>query len=156
MLFRSATLNLADFVFYTNFEAVHEQLQDGEMVVTEIQCVDIGRHEPFTAYVKNFIPNNCLIFPTHLADEILFDSHIAYEDWDFLLSAASKVPMRHLPIFGPRIHKNSADDVEQRGKSNNAKLVECYIKTYEMHPPPNPLVAQLRRELFSSVGLDIG
>ncbi|HEY8034645.1 MAG TPA: glycosyltransferase family A protein [Methylobacter sp.] len=144
-----------DQIYYTNFEVVHEKLDGGESCITEVQVIDIGGYDSSTVYVKNFIPNNCLVFPRRLASEITFDTNIAYEDWDFILSACASTSLKHLPIFGPRIHKNADDDSEQRGKSNQAGLLECYIKIYGKHPPLNRSVAMLRQELFSSINLDI-
>lgn len=144
-----------DQVFYTNFEVVNEKLDGGVNRITETQVVDIGGYNSSMVYVKNFIPNNCLVFPGRLASEIAFDIDIAYEDWDFILSACASAPLMHLPIFGPRIHKNTDEDSVQRGKSNQDGLLECYIKIYGKHPPLNHSVAMLRKELFSSINLDI-
>lgn len=145
----------SDQIFYTNFEVVNEKVEGGKVCVTEVQRIDIGAHDPNGVYVKNFIPNNCLIFPKRLASEIVFDVHIAYEDWDFILSACARAPLKHLPIFGPMIHKITGDDWSPRGKTNDAKLLDSYIRTYGKHPPPNQFVASSRQELFSTIGLDI-
>ncbi len=142
-------------LYYTNCEVVNEKLVDGLTQITDVQSVDLSGYDTSRVYVKNFIPNNCVIFPGRLATEITFESQIAYEDWDFILSACAKAPLKYLPIFGPKIHKMTADDWQPRGKSNDDKLLDSYIKIYGRHPPPNPSVALWRKELFASVGLDI-
>ena len=140
-------------IYYTNFQVVHEKLDDDCIIETEM--IDVGGYDPSTVYVKNFIPNNCLVFPKRLAVDITFDKHIAYEDWDFILSACAYAPLQHLSIFGPRIHKNNNEESVQRGKSNETGLIDCYIKVYGKHPPINHSIAIQRQELFSSINLDI-
>jgi predicted O-linked N-acetylglucosamine transferase (SPINDLY family) len=144
-----------DQVYYTNCEVVHEKFNGEEICITETQVIDIEGYDSSMVYVKNFIPNNCLVFPRRLAIEITFDAQIAYEDWDFILSACASAELKHLPIFGPRIHKNADEDSLQRGKTNEAGLLECYIKIYSKHPPLNSSVAMQRQEIFSSIDLDI-
>ena len=150
-----AGISVPDQVFYTNFEIVNEKSDGAEMVVTEMQSMDLAGQDPARVYVKNFIPNNCLIFPGRLAAEITFDADIAYEDWDFIISACAKMRLVHLPVQGPRIHKNTTEMTDQRGKKNETGLVECYTKIYGKHPPPDQAVSTWRRELFASIGLDI-
>jgi glycosyltransferase involved in cell wall biosynthesis len=143
-----------DQIYYTNFEVIHENLNGEDCCVTETQVIDIGGYDASMVYVKNFIPNNCLIFPSRLSKEITFDTEIAYEDWDFILSAYASSELKHLPISGPRIHKNISN-INQRGKLNETGLIDCYIKVYERHPALNLSIAMQRQELFSSIGLDI-
>ena len=142
-------------IYYTNFEVIYENSNDKGCINTEIQVIDIGVYEPSSLYVKNFIPNNCLIFSKTLASNITFDTDIAYEDWDFTLSACAYFPLMHLPIFGPRIHKYTNAGSIQRGKSNEDGLIDCYIKIYGKHPPINQLIAAQRKEFFSFSNLDI-
>ena len=142
-------------VYYTNFETVNEAVVDNQITLLQTDARDIAEQDADRVYVKNFIPNNCLIYPKRLAQEIRFDSAIAYEDWDFILSACKKIPLQHLAINGPRIHKNNSADVAPRGKSNDPSLLECYLAIYTKHPSPNEHLTTLRKELFSSIGLNL-
>lgn len=144
-----------DHILYTNFEVAYQNTDSNENEIVDIQKMDITGYSSANVYVKNFIPNNCLIFPAKLASQISFDSHIAYEDWDFILSACAITSLEHLPVFGPVIHKYLTTRSEQRGQSNEAGLLECYIKIYNKHPPKNQAIATLRQELFTSIGLKI-
>lgn len=142
-------------IFYTNCEVLNEGGAAGGVAAEAPQFIDLSGFPPAWAYVKNFIPNNCQIFPRAIAEKIRFEPTIAYEDWDFLLSACAHGALQHLPIAGPVIHKNVSEGGEHRGEKNQAGLLECYIKVYARHPPPSLQVAEQRRLLFSSVGVDI-
>lgn len=138
-------------IYYTNCEVLNEGGEQPEPP----QFIDISGFPPAWAYVKNFIPNNCQVFPRTIAEKIRFDPAIAYEDWDYLLSACAHGELCHVPIGGPVIHKNVAKGGEHRGEKNQTGLLECYIKVYGKHPPITLQVAELRRQLFSSVGIEI-
>jgi hypothetical protein len=144
----------ADEICYTNFELVNDGIALGDSPVA-IQSVDIAGLDPDSVQVKNFIPNNCQVFPRQLLAGIEFDPSIAYEDWDFLLSACRRGSLRHLPVLGPRIHKSGGADIERRGQKNEAGLLECYLRIYAKHPPRDDRIAERRRQLFASLGLEL-
>lgn len=141
--------------FYTNLEVVNEQLDGANIITEQTNKIDIPSQDPAQVYVKNFIPNNCVIYPQRLASEIRFDPAIPYEDWDFILNAYDKIPLQHMPIYGPKIHKNKSTEALQRGKSNESTLLQCYLAVYGKHPSPNPQIAAMRHDLFSSLDLDL-
>ncbi len=147
--------NTPSQVFYTNFEIVNELTEAEKITTTQISPVDISAQAATSVFIKNFIPNNCLIFPKKLASEIQFDAAIPYEDWDFILSACGKMPLHHLPVYGPKIHKNDSAESVQRGKSNESSLLNCYLSVYTRHPAPTPQIAAMRTALFSSLGLNL-
>lgn len=132
---------------YTNFEVVDPSTEP------QTWAIDLAPINPVQVWVKNFIPNNCLIYPRELLGKVQFDAHVAYEDWDFVLAAHSLVPLNHLPIYGPVVHKNAAE--VHRGSENNSKLLECYLRIYAKFPPHSAMVVSMRRALFESVGLEI-
>jgi glycosyltransferase involved in cell wall biosynthesis len=117
--------------------------------------INLSFNEKEDLWVKNFIPNNCIIYPRKLAQTIKYEENLAYEDWDYLLSAASQSDLLHLPISGPIIYKNSGSEIIHRGESNQNKLLECYTKIYQKHLPPNQNVLFKRKNLFNSIGIDI-
>lgn len=140
-------------IAYTNFEVlddaagVHSAAPAG-------QAIDLAGVDPAWAYVKNFIPNNCQVFPRALIEGVQFDAALAYEDWDFLLSACDRGRLKHLPVLGPRVHKH-VPGTEHRGEKNDSRLVECYLAVYGRHAAPTPQVAEQRRQLFAAIGLDL-
>jgi len=140
-------------IAYTNFEVLDDAAGAGADAPAS-QPVDLGGLDPNWVYVKNFIPNNCQVFPRTLLEGLAFDASLPYEDWDFLLSACGKGQLRHLPVPGPCVHKN-VPGTEHRGQKNDSRLVECYLAVYGRHPAPNPQVAEQRRQLFASIGLDL-
>jgi len=143
-------LSATDIV-YTNFEVIHE---DGSGQELKREAIDVGPYPWWWVYVKNFIPNNCVVYPRQVLQDVRFDTVVAYEDWDFLLAAARHGALRHLPIYGPGVYKNQAED--SRGDSNNSRLLECYIHIYNKYPPVLPEVERQRAQLFASIGVDIG
>lgn len=138
-------------IVYTNFEVIYE---DGTGEELKCEAIDISSYPWWWVYVKNFIPNNCVVYPRRGLSDIQFDPTVAYEDWDFLLAAADHGNLRHLPIFGPAVYKNQSED--SRGDSNNSHLLECYVHIYKKYPPVLPEVEYQRAQLFRSIGLDIG
>lgn len=142
-------------IFFTNCEVVNERLVDGDPVEENVNTIDLSVFDPRRVYVKNFIPNNCLVYPPGVLDGIEHDTQLAYEDWEFLLSACERAKLCHIPIFGPRIHKSIDSDWEQRGKSNEQQLFRCYLKIYAKHPAPNADVAAWRKALFADLGFNL-
>jgi GalNAc5-diNAcBac-PP-undecaprenol beta-1,3-glucosyltransferase len=145
----------AEQVFYTNFEVVSEQVDGTQIVTGQGRKIDLSAQMAAGVYIKNFVPNNGVIYPRKLAAEICFDAAIPYEDWDFLLSAYDRMPLRHLPLYGPKIHTNASSESEQRGKNNESTLLQCYLAVYGKHQAPTAQISTLRRDLFASLGLDL-
>jgi glycosyltransferase involved in cell wall biosynthesis len=142
-------------IYYTNFQVVNEKIGLKSIDFIDMKSIDLSGYDPLNVFTKNFIPNNCLIYPRQLIADKTFDLHLPYEDWDFLLSACTTAPLRHLSIYGPRVHKNVSEGWEQRGKKNDDRLLDCYVDVYSKHPPPTPFAAAARRELFNSINIDI-
>ena len=135
-------------ILFTNFEVIHEHA-GGELVP-----VDLAPFALEQVWIKNFIPNNCLVYPSSVVKDLSYDESIAYEDWDFVLSAHALAALRHVPVNGPLIYKNANAEQAARGEENNAHLLECYIRTYKKHPA-TPAVREQRKAFFAGVGIDI-
>jgi glycosyltransferase involved in cell wall biosynthesis len=133
-------------ILFTNFEVIHEHENN------TITGVNLGAFPLEQVWIKNFIPNNCLIFPYSELSGVNFDETIAYEDWDFVMSAHSRTPLRHLESGGPLIYKNVQE--ESRGEKNNQHLLECYVRAYKKYPATQTIRDQ-RKAFFESVGIDI-
>jgi len=135
-------------ILFTNFEVIHEH-EDGRVIP-----MDLAAFTPEHVWIKNFIPNNCVIYPYSQLADVWYDETIAYEDWDFLLSAHTNAPLRHVPTYGPVIYKNANAEEANRGEKNNAQLLECYVRTYRKHSA-TPTIREQRKGFFYSVGIDL-
>jgi hypothetical protein len=137
-------------IFFTNY-VVEEQGDE-----PRISAVDLSPLLIDQVWAKNFIPNNCVIYDSATVQSIQYDKDMAYEDWDYLLSAFEKSIPVHLPIFGPLIYKNSDGIQEHRGELNNSeRLFQCYINIYKKHPARNAYGEACRNNLFQSIGLKL-
>jgi glycosyltransferase involved in cell wall biosynthesis len=135
-------------ILFTDFEVIHEH-EEGK--VTPVSLGDFALEQ---IWIKNFIPNNCVIYPYSSLENLTFDEAVAYEDWDFLLSVHTKVRLRHLAINGPVIYKNANAEEKNRGEKNNENLLECYIRAYKKHPA-TPAIRERRKAFFGAIGIDI-
>jgi glycosyltransferase involved in cell wall biosynthesis len=136
-------------IYYVNSELIDFSTN------LEAHTIDFCNHSVENLWVKNFLPNNSIIYPASIAKKIKFENDIAYEDWDYLLSAMNLCELEYIPILGPIIFKNSDINSKPRGESNNNKLIECYAKIYKRHPSINTLIANKRKELFDSIGINL-
>lgn len=102
-------------------------------------------------YVRNFIPNSCLVYPTKELKGRRFDSSLPLnEDWDFLLNAKSSAAMLHVSVEGPIIHKTPSP---RRGNSNDHLLLESYISIYRKWPAPTTDLKLKRQSLLAQNGI---
>ncbi len=102
-------------------------------------------------YVRNFIPNSCLIYPTKELKARRFDASLPLnEDWDFILNAKTSAPLMHVPVEGPIIHKTPAP---RRGNSNDHLLLDSYISIYQKWPAPTDDLKLKRQSLLAQNGI---
>lgn len=143
-------INCHNKILYVNGEVVDELNNES------IQKLNMSMFNSKELFVKNFIPNNCVVYPAEIAKRIKFNDGIAYEDWHYLLSAISYGDLVHVPIFGPIINKNSELNSKTRGEINNSavKLINCYREIYRSFPSDDEDIINKRKSLFNSVGLD--
>lgn len=139
-------------VCYANFEVIDEAAGGAT------KAIDLGAFPGWYAQVRNFVPNNAAVYPRQTLAGLRFDAEMAYEDWDFLLSAARHGGLRHLPVYGPCVHKNAVEPGTNRGARNRLdnRILDCYVRLYSRHPASSAEVAAQRQALFTSIGLDIG
>lgn len=135
-------------ILFTDFEVVHEH-EDGK-----VTPVSLGAFPLEQIWIKNFVPNNCVVYPYSQIADVTYDEALAYEDWDFLLSAHARAPLRHLAVQGPVIYKNANAEEKNRGEKNNENLMECYIRAYKKHPA-TPAIREKRKAFFGAIGIDI-
>jgi glycosyltransferase involved in cell wall biosynthesis len=116
----------------------------------------IGCHDPRSVYVRNFIPNSCLVYPLDAIRGRSFDeSLLLNEDWDFLLGAIQGRPLRHAPVTGPIIHKTDRSKGDRRGAVNDDLLPEIMLRIYRKWPAPAPDLREARQSLFAAAGITL-
>jgi len=147
MLAASIAANQGSWIFYTNYEVREE----GD--VPKVSMVSLAPLDIEQIWVKNHIPNNCVVYHRRVATSIAYEKDIAYEDWDYLLSALERAIPTYLPIDGPVIYKKSEAGNASRGESSKENLLGCYVKVYSKHPSRNRVSQECRKALFQSIGL---
>ena len=111
-------------------------------------------------WVKNFIPNHALAYRRSvLGQDCRFDAHLAsQEDWDFLLAALSRAPLRPFAGGGAVMHKDYVNPGTRRGtqeSSNNSTVVQDFLHSYRRWPAPTVALKAQRQALLKGVGLDL-
>ena len=123
----------------------------------ELIPITIGPRDPCDVYVRNYIPNNCLVYPIGAVRGRTFDEALVLnEDWDFLLNVIQATPLRHIPTFGPIIHKTPGEQKHnRRGTLNNHLLPDNLRTIYKKWPAPTEELRAARQYLFASVGIPL-
>ncbi len=105
-------------------------------------------------YVKNFIPNNAVVYRSNTLKNKQFNNEIGYEDWDFLLSVFSEFELVYLPVRGAVVHKMNYEASDSRGAKTREDVLETAIYIYQKYPIVDTSLLKLRKGLFESMGLD--
>lgn len=132
-----------------------EVIYEGTQSQTSSRFLDFSSARTEQIWIKNFLPNNCVVYPLSLARTIKFDPEMAYEDWDYLLASLSHTSITMRPIWGACIHKNATEDNRGTANNNALRLVDCYLKIYARYPAPSHELQEQRRVLLASVGLEL-
>jgi len=112
-----------------------------------IQDVDTSSKPFESAYVKNFVHSNAVIYPTALIKDTRFDLDLIYEDWEFLLAAASGHVAKHINIFGPIVFDDRT--IERRNENSQyEKIVDCYVKVYNKYSLVSESIHIARKNLL--------
>ena len=144
-----------DTVFYTDVIWVTEEAGASELpTVSSTQTISLAGRQQEHLFYKNFLPNNCLVYPHGCARQHHTDETLkSQEDWEYVLSVAAVRALVHLPVAGVCVHKRGAD-TQHRGSSADAKnthIVADYLHIYRKWPAPNPHIQQARQKLLAGV-----
>lgn len=105
-------------------------------------------------YVKNFIPNNVVVYRANTLKNRFFNEKIGYEDWEFLLSVFNDHELVYLPVRGVVVHKMDYDASDSRGAKTRANIAETAVFIYRKYPVVDSNLLNQRKALFEQIGLD--
>ncbi len=109
-------------------------------------------------FVRNHIPNSCLLYSLPVLKAARFDpSLVLYEDWDYLLACLSGHDLVHVPVNTVTIHKSYAPGAEnqRRGTSHENRLLETTLLLYKRHPAPDLETRLARKKMFDDAGVTL-
>jgi glycosyltransferase involved in cell wall biosynthesis len=143
-------LFVVDFDFY--YEHRGEKFADVYKIVRILE--DLNGIDWRNLLVKNFLPNNALVYRASAIEGKFFDDYIGYEDWDFLLSVFVENDIVYIPVRGVNIHKMDYALSDTRGAKTRMNVLETFIHIYRKWKTEDSFVLQKRKDLFESVELD--
>jgi len=120
--------------------------------------VSIADVDKDSVFVRNRIPNSCLMYRRDVLAGITYDTDmLIYEDWDFLLACLRQHDLQHVPIHSVNIHKSQATAPEnmRRGNTRDDKIGEVMLLLYKRHPAPDAQTRQARQDLMASAGIAV-
>ena len=124
----------------------------------EHSIVNIAATTMDSVFVRNCIPNSCLIYRHDVLTGIRYDTRMQiYEDWDFLLHCLRGHELTYVPANSVVIHKSIANAPEnfRRGNTRDDLIVETMLKLYQNHPAPSAGVHVQRQALMASAGVHL-
>lgn len=144
-------------VFFSDFDLLTEDRSQQPVVPQGAARVSLGSQPVASLHVKNFIPNNALVFQRQVLEGCAIDPHLkSQEDWDFLLAVCA----RHMPVYYPggqaAVHKDYVNANTRRGNSDSANdhsVVLDFLHIYKRWPAPAPELKAQRQELLKTAGL---
>lgn len=146
-------------IVYCNFQIWKEDrtINPPKLVSAEAFSLEGVDHD--SLYIKNVIPNNCLIYRKDVIKDIKHDTTMRlYEDWDFLLQCLGGSKLTYLPIFSVIIHKTISADAEEnmrRGNTRQDLVVSTTLDLYKKYKAPSDDVRLARQSFFAAAGFDL-
>lgn len=142
-------------VFFCDFDVADEDRLISPPEIKKVTEFSLAGTTRESVQVINTVPNNCLVFPRIVVENVNFDPSLQlFEDWDFLLKAIRGSELSHLPIRGPVIHKSDRSLGDRRGAVNDHLLVDTTLRIYRFNPATSIEITLARQARFKSVGLD--
>ena len=145
-------------VLFSDFEVVAENREQQPITPLSRNAVPLKAMPVPMLHVKNFIPNNALVFHRTVLEGCRVDVHLeSQEDWDFLLAVCSKAMPCHYEGGGAVVHKDYVNAGTRRGTqaaaNDNTALVD-FLHIYRRWRAPTPELQAQRKMLIKSAGLD--
>ena len=146
-------------LLYSDFDVLTEDRSKDPYPVLSRNRVNLAGHAVESLHVKNFIPNNALVFHRLTLEGCSVDPHLdSQEDWDFLLSVCQNATPQHYEGGGAIVHKDYVNPGTRRGTStaaNDNTIVVDFLHTYRRWRAPTPELQAQRQQLIQSVGLSL-
>ena len=146
-------------VLFSNVEVVTENREQAPPTLLSRATLELQAHPVSNLYLKNFIPNNALVFRRALLDACRVDPHLeSQEDWDFLLAVCARALPSWYPGGGAVVHKDYVNPGNRRGTQTASKdntVIADFLHVYRRWRAPTPELQAQRQALIKSVGLDL-
>jgi len=149
----------AEHVLYSDYEAVTEDRSKPEQGALSQMVMPLSQVPAQTLHVKNFIPNNALVYRRGVLAGITVDPHLSsLEDWDFILAVCDKALPAYVSGGGAVVYKDYINPGMRRGNADaasNSTVLADFLHIYRRWPAPTPELQQVRKALLKNHGLDL-
>jgi len=161
---RRATQSAADGaaaarLLFSDFEVVTENREQATPAPLSRTPVVLQANDVASLHVKNFVPNNALVYHRQVLADCRVDPHLdSQEDWDFLLAACARATPVWYAGGGAVVHKDYVNPGMRRGtqaSSNDNTVIVDFLHIYRRWRAPTPQLQAARQALIKSVGLDL-
>lgn len=146
-------------LLFSDFEVITENREEATPAPLSRAPVTLQANDVAGLHVKNFIPNNALVYHRQTLADCRVDAHLdSQEDWDFLLAACANATPVWYPGGGAVVHKDYINPGMRRGTqatSNNSTVIVDFLHIYRRWRAPTPELQAARKNLIKSVGLDL-
>jgi glycosyltransferase involved in cell wall biosynthesis len=146
-------------VLFSDYAVVTENRAQDPIPVLAHTRVSLRDQPVANLYVKNFIPNNALLYQRQVLTGCLTDPHLeSQEDWDFLLSVCAKAMPVHYEGGGSVVHKDQHNPGSERGsrpEAQDANVVVDVLHVFRRWRAPTAELRAQRQAVLMSVGLNL-
>lgn len=142
---------------YCDYNIVNEVRWTNKVKESDRQLITIGVVRQEDLFVKNQIPNSCVMFKAQkFCGKTSDPDLILYDDWDFLLRCLPSDNFTYINNASVNIHKTPRPVGDRRGARNDDKLLENLLKVYANNPSPTPAIRQARKNYVrDATGIDL-
>jgi glycosyltransferase involved in cell wall biosynthesis len=143
-------------LLFCDFKVCYEDRTGDVPQIQSIQTVSIADVTQNSVYVRNRIPNSCVLYRHDVVTNIQHVTDlIIYEDWDFLLACLKGRSLSHVATDSVIIHKSPATAPEnmRRGNTRDDLIAPTMLALYKKHPAPDLETRRARQELMASAGV---
>lgn len=146
-------------ILFCSFSICTEDRTKNPPEAVSFETFSIAEITRESIYVRNTIPNNCLIYRREIIANNMHDTSLRiYEDWDFLLLCLREHALTYVPIYSVVIYKTISPEAEEnmrRGNTRNDLVCSATLDLYKKHPAPDMETRLARQSFFSSAGINL-
>jgi len=149
----------SEHVLFSDYEVITEDRAKPELGLLGHMPMPLAGVSPTLLHVKNFIPNNALVYRRAVLEGGTVDPHLhSLEDWDFLLGVCAKAMPVYVPGGGAVVCKDYVNTGNRRGtqeSANDNTVLADFLHVYRRWPAPNVELKQARQALLKNNGLEL-